>query len=154
MARGFQSVMFLGNVVRDPIYKVTVNGKSYCRFSIAVENRYRKGDKYIKATEFYNLVAWDKLAEYCEKFIMQGTRLFVHATPKNYKPQNSKYSTVLFTLSFLNIEGGWKTDKKAAAPIMEEEQIYMSRELPEDAEAIQREIDNYDYFEEEDYSAL
>lgn len=151
--------MFLGNVVKDPVYKVTTNGKSYCRFSIAVENRYKKGDKYVKATEFYCLVAWDKLAQYCEKFIQRGTRIFVHATPKNYKPQNSNYSTVLFTISFLNVEGGWKTGKDNepqvnAAPAMEEQIIDMPRELPEDAEAMQEEFNDYNYFEEEDYTVL
>lgn len=166
MARGYSSVNFLGNVVRDPIFKVTNGGKAYCRFSIAVETSYKKDDKYIKATEFFNLVAWEKMAQYCEKYIKKGTRLFVVATPKNYKPQNSKYSTILFTISFLNIEGGRKLEKEtetqtslpvkaAPIPIMKEyEQNDTPRELPEDVEAIQEEIDGYNYFEEEDYTTL
>lgn len=159
MARGFSNVTFLGNVVRDPIIKTTNNGKLYCRFSIAVESSYRKENKYIKVTEFFNLVAWEKMAKFCEKSVKQGTRLFVTATPKNYRPQDSKFSTVLFTISFLNIEGGRKIgiDKEAESQTAHqqiEEHNDMPRELPENAEDIQEEIDDYVYFEEEDYTTL
>lgn len=164
MARGFSNVTFLGNVVRDPIFKTTNNGKFYCRFSIAVESSYRKDNKYIKATEFFNLVAWEKMAQFCEKSIKQGTRIFVTATPKNYRPQDSKFSTVLFTISFLNIEGGRKTDKGAEPQTAQaadrfstaqiEEHNDMPRDLPENAEDMQEEFDDYMYFEEEDYTTL
>lgn len=170
MSKGYSNVTFLGNVVRDPVCKKTPNGKFYCRFSIAIENRYKREDEFIKATEFFNLVAWERLAQYCEKQIKQGTRIFVVASPKNYKPEDSKYNIVFFTISYLNIENNRKntttkagTDPQTIESVTsqttvaddEETPNKVPSELPEGVEAMHdEEIEEYDYFDEEDYSEL
>lgn len=157
MARGYADVSLLGNVAKEPVFKQTTTGKSYCRFPIAIENRYRSSTgSWEKETEFFNLVAWGKIAEFCQAHVKKGTRLFAKAHPKNFRSADSGVTFTFFTISFLNIEraaGAKKTEDDAATNTItqdpNEEEAKNLTVLPETNEEVQA-----IYFDEEDYENL
>jgi len=67
-------IFLSGNLTRDPEIRYTQSGKAYARMGIAVRRPYSK-DK--DAVDFFNLVAWEKTAEFCGKYFQKGSRVLV-----------------------------------------------------------------------------
>lgn len=67
-------VFLSGNLTRDPEVRYTQNGKAFARMGIAVRRQFSK-DK--DAVDFFNLVAWEKTAEFCGKYMTKGSRVLV-----------------------------------------------------------------------------
>lgn len=68
-------VTLLGNVGRNPEVKDTEKGK-VATLSLATQTGY--GDR--ATTEWHNLVAWEKRAEFIEKFVHSGSHIYVEGT--------------------------------------------------------------------------
>ncbi len=67
-------VFLSGNLTRDPEVRYTQTGKAFARMGIAVRRSFSK-DK--DAVDFFNLVAWEKTAEFCGRYLTKGTRILV-----------------------------------------------------------------------------
>ena len=52
-----------GNLTQDPELKQTNGGRTVCNFTIATDRFYRSGDEKKKETSFFEVEAWDELAE-------------------------------------------------------------------------------------------
>lgn len=71
-------VWLTGNVGRDPELRFTPGGSPVCKFSIAVTMRKKQGDEWINAnTSWYQVVAWDQLANVAAANIEKGSRVVV-----------------------------------------------------------------------------
>jgi single-strand DNA-binding protein len=68
----------IGNLVRDPELRYTPNGAAVADFRMAINREYtdREGEKRSE-TCFVDIVAWQKQAEFCDKFLTKGTLVFV-----------------------------------------------------------------------------
>src|SRR3989338_11499742 len=77
-ARSLNQVQLIGNLTRDPELRYTPSGTAVCTFSVApnrqwvTESGERKED-----VEFHRIVAWQKLAEICGKFLSKGRKAYV-----------------------------------------------------------------------------
>ena len=69
----FNRVEIIGNVGKEPEMRFTPNGNAVTSFSVAVNSKY--GEK--ETTEWFNIVAWNKLAETCNQYITKGQQVFV-----------------------------------------------------------------------------
>ncbi len=78
-------VILCGNLTKDPDIRYTQNGKATARMSIAI-NSYGEN----KTAEYFNLVAWEKTAELCGKYLHKGSKVLVEGRLKNnnYKDKN------------------------------------------------------------------
>ncbi len=91
-------VQLIGNLGNNPEVKNTETGKKLARFSIATNEVYRnaKGEK-VTETQWHNLVAWGKVAEIIEKYLVKGSEVAVEGKIiyRNYndKEGNKKYIT-------------------------------------------------------------
>ena len=65
--------ILMGRLTRDPELRHTGNGTAVCNFSIAIDSGY--GDN--RSTDFINCVAWNKTAEFVEKYFTQGRMIIV-----------------------------------------------------------------------------
>lgn len=65
-------VILSGNLTRDVELKFTASGKGLARMSIAVQRPFAK-DK----ADFFNLVAWEKQAEFCHKYLKKGSGVII-----------------------------------------------------------------------------
>ncbi|HEY3523437.1 MAG TPA: single-stranded DNA-binding protein [Candidatus Limnocylindrales bacterium] len=67
-------VLITGRLTRDPELRVLASGKSVCQFSVAT-NEYAGNGK--EKAEFHSIVAWDKLADICGRYLGKGQQVAV-----------------------------------------------------------------------------
>ena len=65
--------ILMGRLTRDPELRHTGSGTPVCSFSIAIDNGF--GDN--RTTDFINCVAWNKTAEFVEKYFTKGRMIVV-----------------------------------------------------------------------------
>lgn len=101
-------VFLSGNLTRDIELKETQSGKSYARVGIAVKRPFSK-DK--DAVDFLDLIAWEKTAEFMNKYMGKGSRVLVEcrAQKSEYKDKDgNKRSAVEFIIDQVEFAGGDK----------------------------------------------
>lgn len=67
------SLLIEGNLTNDPTITQTPSGATVCNFSIATNRYYKdRAEEVIQETSFFDVTAWAKLAEACEKNARKG----------------------------------------------------------------------------------
>jgi len=70
-------VMIIGNVGTDPEMRFTPNGSPVTSFRVATNWVYTTPDGERKQeTEWFTVVAWNRLAENCNQFLTKGQRVY------------------------------------------------------------------------------
>src|SRR5690349_5012826 len=71
-------VQLIGNLGSNPEIRTLDGGKKMARFSVATNETYRsaKGEK-VTETQWHNLVAWGKVAEIAEQFLVKGSEVAI-----------------------------------------------------------------------------
>lgn len=78
MAKSVNKVILLGNVGKEPEFKMLPSGQGVANFSIATSERYKdKGGEWQERTEWHNLVAYAKLAEIVRDYVKKGSKLYI-----------------------------------------------------------------------------
>ena len=78
MTRGLNKVMIIGNLGRDPEMRYTPSGKAVTSFSVAVSRSWLKGEgERTETTDWFNVVAWGRLAEICSQYLTKGSMVYV-----------------------------------------------------------------------------
>jgi single-strand DNA-binding protein len=97
MNKSVNKVFLVGRLTRNPELRHTTN-KAVCAFGLAT-NRTRKtetGEKQEEA-DYHRIVAWDKLAEFCDTYLRKGRMVHVEGRLQNrtYTGQDGieKYTT-------------------------------------------------------------
>lgn len=71
-------VELIGNLGKDPEMSYTPGGKAVVKFSIAVNRRYKGADgERQEATQWFNVVAWEGLAETCNSYLHKGSKVYI-----------------------------------------------------------------------------
>lgn len=100
-------VFLLGNLTREPELKSTQSGKSYVRVGVAVKRPFTK-----ETVDFFNLVAWEKTAEFLDKYFSKGSRVIIEGRLQTNSYENKdgvKVNTVDIIVE--NVEfGSYKKD--------------------------------------------
>lgn len=68
------NVSLIGRLTTAPELKYTQSGTAYTRFSVAVDRAYTKQGEE-RQTDFINIIAWSKTAEFVCKYFMKGQRI-------------------------------------------------------------------------------
>ena len=89
----FNLVVLTGRLTADPELKTTPNGTNVTSFSIAVERRYRSGEE--RQTDFINIVAWQKTAEFITKYFKKGNLIGIEGSiqTRRYQDKNGNNRT-------------------------------------------------------------
>jgi len=75
---GLNKVMIIGNLGKDPEMRFTANGSSVAQFPVAVSRNIPTQDgERREETEWFNVVAWNRLAELCNQYLQKGRRVYV-----------------------------------------------------------------------------
>ena len=98
MNKSVNKVFLVGRLTWNPELRHTTTNKAVCAFGLAT-NRTRKtetGEKQEEA-DFHRIVAWDKLAEFCDTYLRKGRMVHVEGRLQNrtYTGQDGieKYTT-------------------------------------------------------------
>ena len=83
-------VQLIGNLGNNPEIKSLEGGKKMAKFCIATNESYRNanGEK-VTETQWHNLVAWGRIAEIIEKYLMKGSEVAVEGK-LTYRSYNDK----------------------------------------------------------------
>lgn len=78
MAKDLNKVMLTGYLGADPEMRYTPQGTAVTQFRVASGRSYKKTDgTQVDDTEWFQVVAWDKLGEICNQYLTKGTRVYV-----------------------------------------------------------------------------
>ena len=78
MVRGLNKVMIIGILGRDPELRYTPGGRPVASFSVATSRTWRSADgEQREETEWFNVVAWGKLAEICKSHLKKDQQVYV-----------------------------------------------------------------------------
>ena len=71
--------ILMGRLVRSPEGKTTPNGIATCRFTVAVDRRFRK-DGEERQADFIACVAWRGTAEFICRYFQKGSRILINGS--------------------------------------------------------------------------
>lgn len=78
MAKGFNKVILMGNLTRDPETRSTPSGQSVTNFSLAVNRTWKGADgSQQEAVSYIDCVAWGKPGEIIAQYLGKGRAVLV-----------------------------------------------------------------------------
>ena len=95
-------IEILGRLVKDPELRTTSSGTPVTSFTLAVNRKFSKdGDRQ---ADFFNIVAWQKSAEFAYKYFKKGQQIAVVGRLENRswedKEGNKRVSTEIIAEDF------------------------------------------------------
>ncbi len=113
----FNLVVLTGRLTADPELKTTANGTPVTTFSIAVNRNYSSGDE--RQTDFINIVAWRKTAEFVTKYFQKGSLIGIEGSiqTRRYQDKNGNNRTA-FEVVANNVH--FAEPKRDSAPARED----------------------------------
>lgn len=76
--RGLNKVQIIGYLGRDPEMRYTPNGKPVASFPVSVTRTWIKPEgERAEKTEWFNVVAWERLAEICSQYLSKDSPVYV-----------------------------------------------------------------------------
>jgi single-strand DNA-binding protein len=79
----FHQLMAIGNLGKDPEFKVTAQGRDLCWFTIAVNEQWRDGQtqEIREITTWYQVSVFGNQAKACHQYLKKGRQVQVIGTP-------------------------------------------------------------------------
>jgi single-strand DNA-binding protein len=78
MAAGFNKVILMGNLTRDPELRYTPQGTAVADLGLAVNTvRGGRGTEKKEDTLFIDVTVWDKTAEICSEYLTKGRQVLI-----------------------------------------------------------------------------
>ncbi len=69
---GFNKVVLLGHLTRNPELRYTPNGTPVATLGLAINRRYRQGEELKENVCFVDVVVFGKQAEHCGQYLSKG----------------------------------------------------------------------------------
>ena len=114
MAKGFNKVILMGNLTRDPEVRTTPSGQSVANFSLAVNRTWRDASGQTQdAVSYIDCVAWGKAGEIIAQYVSKGRALLVSGRldqrswdDKETGGKRSKVEVIVEDFNFVDSERG------------------------------------------------
>lgn len=121
MAKGFNKVILMGNLTRDPETRTTPNGQSVTNFSLAVNRTWKGADGQTQeAVSYIDCVAWGRPGEVIAQYVTKGRALLVSGRldqrsweDKETGGKRSKIEVIVEDFNFVDSQGGGGGDFSA-----------------------------------------
>ncbi len=77
-SRDLNRVMMIGRLGQDPEMRYTAQGTAVAQMRLAVKRRARAGSngEQREETDWFTVVAWERLAETCSQYLTRGSRVY------------------------------------------------------------------------------
>lgn len=108
---GYNRIVLIGNLTRDPEYKQLSSGQAVCRLGLAVNRQYknRQNGETVQEVCFIDIDVWGAQAESCRQYLQKGRQVLIEGRLKldSWEDQNgqtrSKHSVVADRVVFLSV---------------------------------------------------
>lgn len=119
MAKGFNKVILMGNLTRDPEVRNTPSGQSVASFGLAVNRTWRGQDgEQHESVSYIDCVAWGKTGEIIAQYVQKGRPLLVSGRLEQRswddKETGQKRSKVEVIVEDFNFVGGGAGERSGA----------------------------------------
>ena len=128
MTRGLNKVMLIGNLGRDPELRYTPSGRPVVTFSLASSRNWVTADGTRRdSTEWFDIVAWGRLAEICKQYLVKGSRVYVEGRLKTREwadkngQRQSRVEVVANEMIMLDPRSSGQLDEDVDEPDTDEE---------------------------------
>jgi len=121
MAKGFNKVILMGNLTRDPETRNTPSGQSVTNFSLAVNRTWRGADgQQQESVSYIDCVAWGKPGEIIAQYLGKGRAVLVSGRldqrsweDKETGGKRSKVEVIVEDFNFVDSGSGAGSDNSA-----------------------------------------
>ncbi len=114
------NVQIIGRLGKEPESRYTTGSKHVVKFSVAVDAYVPKDSNRPKHTEWFNVVAWEALADVCAKYLSKGDLVYCQGelhTREYEKDGQRRYFTELNMRQMQMLKTkGKEQQTQAAAP--------------------------------------
>jgi single-strand DNA-binding protein len=122
MARGVNKVILIGHLGQDPQSRAMPSGKAVVNLRVATTEGWR--DKQTgenkEATEWHNVVMFDRLAEIAAEYLRKGSHIYVEGRIRTRKWQDKeghdRYSTEIIANEMQMLGGRSSGERSGGAP--------------------------------------
>lgn len=122
--KGFNKVVLMGNLTRDPETRTTPSGQSVTSFSLAVNRTWRGNDgQQQEAVSYIDCTAWGKAGEIIAQYMSKGRALLVSGRldqrswdDKDSGQKRSKVEVVVEDFNFVDGGQGGSNNDGGSAP--------------------------------------
>ena len=108
-------VILIGNIGNQPEIRYTPSGAPVISFSLATNEKWVNAeDETINNTEWHNIVAWNKLAEFANQYLFKGQSIYLEGKIRssNWTDENNKKRTKVDIVCSTIMPLEWKESEK------------------------------------------
>ncbi|MFO0774592.1 MAG: single-stranded DNA-binding protein [Nitrospiraceae bacterium] len=104
---GFNKVILIGNLTRNPELRYTPSGTPVASFALAVNRRFRQGEELKDDVCYIDIVVFGKQAEHCGQYLSKGNGVVVEGRLQQRRwetddgQKRSKHEVVAQTVTFM-----------------------------------------------------
>lgn len=116
-------VIIVGRLGRDPESRFTGAGDQVANFSVACGEKWKdKGGEAKERTEWFKVVAWRKLAEICQKYLVKGSLVYIEGRgqTREWEKDGAKHYQFEVVANEMKILSGGKPKAGGAAATAED----------------------------------
>lgn len=137
MSRGFNRVVLMGNLARDPDVRFTPSKQKVARITVAIGRQWKnKATGELQShTDFIPVVAWSFSADLCEKYLKKGRPVLVEGriTVRDFddvKTGQHRWVTEVIAENIVLLGSGRRDDEGTSDYAPRAEQSAYSRPAP------------------------
>ena len=116
--RGFNKVVLVGNLARDPEMRHTASSQAVARFAVAVNRSWKGANGELQEqVDFIPVVVWGKQAEHCERYLSKGRAVLVEGrlSVRSYEKDGQKRTATEVVAQSVQFLGGGKGQSEGGA---------------------------------------
>ena len=124
MSKDLNKVQLTGRLGKDPETRYTPQGSAITKLAVASNRRWRTAEGEDREdTEWFNVVAWNKLGEICAQYLQKGSRVYFEGRLQTRSwddPQTGqkRYMTEVIANDMIMLDS--RNDRMGGAPNYEE----------------------------------
>lgn len=131
MAKGFNKVILMGNLTRDPETRTTPSGQNVANFTVAVNRSWKdaSGAQQDKVS-FINCVAWGKVGDVIAQYVSKGSPILVSGRleqrsweDKETKQKRSAVDVIVEDFNFISGRGSNSSDSTSGSTNSDNEEV-------------------------------
>ena len=117
--RGFNKVVLMGNLTRDPELRAIPSGQNVCSFSLAVNRTWKnQNGEQQEAVDYVDCNVWGKPAEIINQYMKKGSGILVSGRlqQRSWEQEGQKRSKIEVVVEDFNFVGGPGDGGGSSAP--------------------------------------
>jgi len=111
-------IILVGYLGKDPEQRFTQSGRPVTSFTLATSETWKIDDgEREQRTEWFNVVAWNRLAEVCKTYLGKGSRVYLEGRlqSRSYETESGKQRTLEVVASVVKMLDSAKNENSTVS---------------------------------------